>query len=304
MYRGYASTTYKLGRALGPAMFVEMGLNPFSEFEITRTKKFKQLLLYKNPESSNFRMILYRNNMKLLGNILIILAVLVGCKKQETTTIVLPATPAAAPSVNPADTITYLALGDSYTIGQSVPSTQSFPFKITSQLKNNHYKVADPVIIAQTGWTTTDLKRAIADANLTKKYSFVTLLIGVNNQYQNDYINSYKTDFDDLVNTAISYAKGINKHVFVLSIPDYSVTPFALTSGRDTATIRTQIDQYNAINESESNRLGVNYLNITGISRMAKTNTTLLANDGLHPSGLMYLLWVNKLTPLVLSQLK
>lgn len=304
MYRGYASTTYKLGRALGPAMFVEMGLNPFSEFEITRTKKFKQLLLYKNPESSNFRMILYRNNMKLLGNILIILAVLVGCKKQETTTIVLPATPAAAPSVNPADTITYLALGDSYTIGQSVPSTQSFPFQITSQLKNNHYKVADPVIIAQTGWTTTDLKRAIADADLTKKYSFVTLLIGVNNQYQNDYINSYKTDFDDLVNTAISYAKGINKHVFVLSIPDYSVTPFALTSGRDTATIRTQIDQYNAINESESNRLGVNYLNITGISRMAKTNTTLLANDGLHPSGLMYLLWVNKLTPLVLSQLK
>lgn len=243
--------------------------------------------------------------MKLLGSILIALAAISSCKKQDAnfTATTAPTTTIATPAFNPADTtLTYLALGDSYTIGQSVPSTQSFPFQLVSQLKSNHYQVADPVIIAQTGWTTTDLNKAIANSALTQKFSFVTLLIGVNNQYQNIAINSYKPAFDNLVNTAIFYAKGINKHVFVLSIPDYSVTPFA--SGSDTAAIRKQLDQYNTINESESKRLGVNYLNITDISRRAKMDGSLIAGDGLHPSGKMYLLWVNELKPLVLSQLK
>ena len=248
----------------------------------------------------------FNMGMKLLGSILVALAAIAGCKKQDTafTATASPPTAVSSAAVSSADTITYLALGDSYTIGQSVPAIQSFPFQLTSQLRSNKYAVTDPVIIAQTGWTTTDLKRAIVDAALTKKFSFVTLLIGVNNQYQNSDINSYKTNFDDLLNTAIHYANGNKKRVFVLSIPDYSVTPFALNSGRDTANISGQINQYNAINRGESNSLGVNYLNITDISRMAKTDGSLIADDGLHPSGLMYLLWVKELLPVVLTQLK
>ncbi len=244
--------------------------------------------------------------MKLVGNLLIAVAVITGCKKQpviETITS-LPTTTVVTTPVTAADTtLTYLALGDSYTIGQSVPNTQSFPFQLIAQLRNNKYNVKDPVIIAKTGWTTTDLKRSIQDSAITKKFSFVTLLIGVNNQFQNGDIKTYQTDFDDLVNTAIAYTNGNKNRVFVLSIPDYSVTPFAITSGRDTATIRAQIDQYNAINQSESNRLGVQYLNITNISRKAKTDNTLLADDGLHPSGLMYLMWVQPLLSQVTKSL-
>lgn len=239
--------------------------------------------------------------MKLLGSILIAIAVMAGCKKQEIALTTEPAPAVVAQPVVPVDTgLTYLALGDSYTIGQSELYTHSFPFQLASQLRSKYY-VTDPLVIARTGWTTTDLKRAITDSALTKKFSFVTLLIGVNNQFQNGDINSYWSDFDDLVNTSILYAKGNPKHVFVLSIPDWSVTPFALASGRDTATIRSQIDYYNAINESESKRLGVNYLNITGISRMAKTNNSLLADDGLHPSGVMYKMWVDLLVKQVMA---
>lgn len=244
--------------------------------------------------------------MKIIGSILIALAVLAGCKKQNIAVTAAPAPVVVAPPViNTVDTtITYLALGDSYTIGQSVPIPQSFPFQLASQLRNNNYSVKNPVIIAQTGWTTADLKRAISTAALTTKFSFVTLLIGVNNQFQNGDTATYRTDFDELVNTSIFYAKGLQKHVFVLSIPDWSVTPFAINSGRDIGTINTQINQYNAINERESKRLGVNYLNITDISREAKTDDTLLTDDGLHPSGLMYLKWVKLLVPQIMVNLK
>ncbi|MEX8548188.1 MAG: SGNH/GDSL hydrolase family protein [Mucilaginibacter sp.] len=243
--------------------------------------------------------------MKLTAGIFIAIAVITGCKKQQETTPFVPITPVVAPPVNTADTaLTYLALGDSYTIGQSVPAMQSFPFQLTAQLNNNNYRTANPKIIAQTGWTTADLKRAIADSAITKKYSFVTLLIGVNNQFQNGDTTIYRNDFDELVNTSIKYAKGNLKHVFVLSIPDWSVTPYAASSGRNLATIKTQINRFNSINERESKRLGVNYLNITDISRLAANNQNLLANDGLHPSGLMYLMWVKLLLPQVVLGLK
>lgn len=243
--------------------------------------------------------------MKLAAGIFIAIAVIAGCKKQQATTPFVPITTVAAPPVNTADTaLTYLALGDSYTIGQSVPATQSFPSQLTAQLNNNNYRTANPKIIAQTGWTTADLKRAIADSAITKKYSFVTLLIGVNNQYQNGDTTIYRNDFDELVNTSVKYAKGNLKHVFVLSIPDWSVTPYAGSSGRNLATIKTQIDQFNSINERESKRLGVNYLNITDISRLAASDQTLLAADGLHPSGQVYLMWVKLLLPQVVLGLK
>ncbi|WP_295655061.1 SGNH/GDSL hydrolase family protein [uncultured Mucilaginibacter sp.] len=196
----------------------------------------------------------------------------------------------------------YLALGDSYTIGQSVDTTQSFPYQLKLQLLSRGYLVNNPKIIATTGWTTNDLINGITQARLTQTYDFVTLLIGVNNQYQGLSQADYRTQFVQLLNSAIGFAKGNKLHVFVLSIPDYSVTPFA--NGLNQANIAAQINQFNYINQDESTKAGVNYLNITDISRMAATDPTLVAIDGLHPSGKMYALWDAQLAPLVVAQLK
>ena len=205
-----------------------------------------------------------------------------------------------APESN-ASAFTYLALGDSYTIGESVAQDQSFPYQLTAQL-NAQTKVNAPDIIAVTGWTTNNLITGINNSGLTNNtYDFVTLLIGVNDQYQGLSQDSYRTRFVTLLNTAIKFAKGNKTRVFVISIPDYSVTPYA--SGSNTEVIAKEIDQFNAINKDESDKAGVNYLNITDISRQAATDGTLLAPDGLHPSGKMYGLWVQRLAPIVKTQL-
>jgi lysophospholipase L1-like esterase len=199
-------------------------------------------------------------------------------------------------------TYTYLALGDSYTIGESVSQAGSFPYQLTKQLGLLNYHVSRPKIIAVTGWTTGDLKDAIAQAPISGQYSLVTLLIGVNNQYRGYSQTDYRTEFVQLLNTAIAFAHG-NKHkVFVLSIPDYSCTPFA--KGSDIAKIASEIDQFNTINQYESTKAGVNYLDITGISRQASSNPLLIAADGLHPSEKMYGLWAEQLAPMVAKELK
>ncbi|MBW4891082.1 SGNH/GDSL hydrolase family protein [Mucilaginibacter sp. HMF5004] len=209
---------------------------------------------------------------------------------------------------SPVDTVVvkgkyqYLALGDSYTIGQSVNLSESFPYQLKAQLGQKGYSVADLKIIAVTGWTTANLINAIQQANLTQKYDIVTLLIGVNNQYQGMSQADYRTQFVQLLNTAIGFANGNKMRVFVLSIPDYSVTPFA--TGYNKTQIATEIDQYNAINKDESTKAGVNYLNITDISRLAATDQSLIAYDGLHPSAKMYGLWVSTLQFMVTPQLK
>lgn len=244
--------------------------------------------------------------MKILGNLLIALTTITGCGKQpmdsiNTTQPVITATPALAPAVTSKDTVTYLALGDSYTIGEAVTQDQSFPYQLASQLRVNNYNIGNPMIIATTGWTTTQLQAAIKAAALKKTFTFVTLLIGVNNQYQNYNPDTYRADFKDLVSTAIQLAGGYKNRVFVLSIPDYSVTPFAISSNK--ALISQQLDVYNSINQNESTLAGVNYLNITLISRKAANDHSLLASDGLHPSGLMYNQWVNSLLPQVTNSL-
>lgn len=193
-----------------------------------------------------------------------------------------------------ADSLNYLALGDSYTIGEAVPDTQSFPYQLAAQLHTQKVAVKKPAIIAVTGWTTDNLIAAIANSGLTgKKYDFVTLLIGVNDQYQGLSQDNYKVKFQHVLNTAIDFVNGDKTKVFVLSIPDYGVTPFA--NGND-AVIGPQIDQFNAINKSISIAAGVNYLDITGISRQAANDPGLIAPDGLHPSGKMYGLWVGELS--------
>jgi len=198
--------------------------------------------------------------------------------------------------------MTYLALGDSYTIGEAVPQNESYPYQLTNALNSNNFNVKPPTIIATTGWTTDDLIGAIARSNIhADKYDFVTLLIGVNDQYQHLSLDNYSIKFAQVLNLAITFANGDTSRVFVLSIPDWGVTPFA--AGQD-SVIYPQIMAFNAVNEGTSKTAGVNYINITGISRMAANDASLIAPDGLHPSGKMYNMWVNLLAPVVEGKFK
>ncbi|RZL34474.1 MAG: SGNH/GDSL hydrolase family protein, partial [Pedobacter sp.] len=144
--------------------------------------------------------------------------------------------------------LTYLALGDSYTIGEAVSEKESFPFQLAAQLRVAGLNVSTPKIVAKTGWTTSELQTAIKAENLTTNYDVVTLLIGVNNQYRSESQAEYKKEFVALLNTAIAFAKGNKKHVFVVSIPDWGVTPFGKASGKSAQTIAKEIDAFNAIN--------------------------------------------------------
>ena len=190
--------------------------------------------------------------------------------------------------------LTYLALGDSYSIGEAVPQQESFPFQLVTQLKTSSISVAKPKVIAKTGWTTDELQTAIKAENSTQNYDIVTLLIGVNNQYRGYSQETYRKEFKELLNTAISFAGKNKKRVFVVSIPDWGVTPFGKSSGRNTQTIASEIDAFNAIKKEETLAAGVSYTEITIASRNAATDLTLVAKDGLHPSGKMYAEWAAK----------
>ena len=242
--------------------------------------------------------------MKLLYSILFTISALTGCTKKQADTAPVTMTKKDTIATVVDDSLMhYLALGDSYTIGEAVPYNFSYPYQLWQALKQQSYKFASPTIIATTGWTTDNLINAIAqNAGVQgKTYDMVTLLIGVNDQYQGLSQDNYKIKFQEVLNTAIQFAGGDKTHVFVLSIPDYGVTPFA---HGDDARIGPLIDQFNAINDSISHAAGVNYLDITGISRQAASDTTLIAHDGLHPSGKMYMLWVQQLAPLVMKNIK
>ena len=211
--------------------------------------------------------------------------------------------PVVNPVINMDTTLkTFLALGDSYTIGQSVQEYERFPLQTVTKLKNLHFNFSEPDIIATTGWTTTDLINSLNSRPPQHLYSVVSLLIGVNNQYQGKSLAQYKTEFTELLNRAIIYANNKPGHVFVLSIPDYSVTPFA--RGSDTAKIAREIDEFNAGNKEISFNAGVHYLDITPVSRQAKTSSSLIASDGLHPSGVQYEKWAELFTPLISDAIK
>ena len=188
----------------------------------------------------------------------------------------------------------YLAIGDSYTVGESVPLADNFPHQLVRIMHENGFRVEPPQIIAATGWTTSELQSAIDILNLAdKRFDFVTLLIGVNNQYRGQSIDTYAVEFERLVTQAIEFADHETSHVFVLSIPDWGVTPYA--QGRDRALISKQIDQFNEVNKKISARINVNYLDITQGTREALTDPELVAIDGLHPSAKEYLRWAEKL---------
>lgn len=185
----------------------------------------------------------------------------------------------------------FLALGDSYTIGEAVNPQERWPLQLVQGLRHRGMAIADPQFLATTGWTTADLRQALATAELAPPYDLVSLQIGVNNQYHGLEHSMYAQDFELLLRQAIELANMRKYRVFVLSIPDWSVTPFA--EGRDRTHIAKEIDTYNRINAKLSYTYGVQYLNITPISRQAAKYPQLLTTDGLHPSGEMYRRWVD-----------
>lgn len=192
----------------------------------------------------------------------------------------------------------YLALGDSYTKAECEVPANSYPNQLVTKFKAAGLKVKSQTIIAQTGWRTDNLKDAINNAALQDTFDLVSLLIGVNNQYQGRSAQDYRTEFRGLLETAIRLAKGRNDKVFVISIPDYGVTPFG--SGNE-ASIASQIDLFNAINKEETENKGVRYFDITPISRKAKTDGSLTCTDQLHPSAKMYAQWVDLMLPDLVS---
>ena len=195
----------------------------------------------------------------------------------------------------------YLALGDSYTIGESVTETERFPNQIASMLLKEGVEV-EVSIIARTGWTTDELWQGIQAQGVTPPYDMVSLLIGVNNQYRGRDIAEYREDFLFLLNKAIEYAGNDVNKVIVLSIPDWGITPFAM--GRNSTQIANEIDAFNAVNLEETMKAGAHYVDVTPVSRKALSDPSLIAGDGLHPSGSMYAEWASLALPIAVEILK
>jgi lysophospholipase L1-like esterase len=194
----------------------------------------------------------------------------------------------------------YLALGDSYTIGEAVEPGDRYPMQALRQLYPEGGYAPD--IIATTGWTTGDLLRALPTTRPAAGYQAVSLLIGVNDQYQGRSQDEYREEFTTLLEKAIALAGGRPSHVIVLSIPDYSVTPFARNG--DVARIAAEIDAFNAINYRISMTHGVHWLDVTAESRKAANDPSLVATDGLHFSGKEYSIWARLMSPVLSEILK
>ena len=188
--------------------------------------------------------------------------------------------------------VKFLALGDSYTIGESVAEPQRWPVQLVNALMLKGFTCHQPEIVANTGWRTDDLERAIAERNLPKDFNLVSLLIGVNNQYQGKSTEEYTRAFEELLLMAIQLGSGVRSHVLVLSIPDYGYTPFGKARQ---STISEEIEAFNDINRAIAKKHGVTYVDITGISRRGFAEPGLVAEDGLHPTGKMYALWVERI---------
>jgi lysophospholipase L1-like esterase len=196
---------------------------------------------------------------------------------------------------------TWLALGDSYTVGESVPVYDSFCYQAIQQLRKDGLNFLAPEIVARTGWATDELISAIERTQLLPSYDFVTLLIGVNNQYRGRTVDSYKTDFEKLLKQSIQFANGKSTRVIVLSIPDWGATPFS--GGRDPDKIASEIDEFNNANRAIADDHNVFYIDITPFSREATHNSDLLASDGLHPSGTDYTRWADKIVTVIKTEL-
>lgn len=189
----------------------------------------------------------------------------------------------------------WLALGDSYTIGEGVPPAGRWTHQLAAKLRADGLAIEDPRTIATTGWTTDELAAALDAAEPLGLWDFVSLLIGVNNQYRGRAVEQYGREFAALLERAIGYAGGQSRRVLVLSIPDWGVTPFA--TGRDRRAIAAAIDAYNGTAHALCERRGVAFVDITPVSRAFGAERTMLADDGLHPSAAMYAAWARYALP-------
>lgn len=200
-------------------------------------------------------------------------------------------------------TLRYLALGDSYTIGERVPEKERWPNQMVALIESSpqftRSEDIDVTIIARTGWTVNELWQGIQTDPPQGTYDLVTLLIGVNDQYRGYPLDGYREDFHFMLDKAIEYAGGNPQHVIVLSIPDWGFTPFAIS--QDTEPISLQIDKFNTVNLEETKSAGAHYVDVTTISRMGLDDFDLIAPDRLHPSGKMYALWAEKTLPVALE---
>ena len=185
----------------------------------------------------------------------------------------------------------YLALGDSYTIGEGVAASGRWPELLARALRAEGLDLAAPRVIAATGWTTDELSAAIDAAGDLGKWGFVSLLVGVNNQYRGRGLDDYRDGFTALLVRAIALAGGISGRVLVLSIPDWGTTPFGAASGRDLAQVSRELDAFNAAAREICEAHGVAFVDITGVSRERGGEPAMLAEDGLHPSTAMHALW-------------
>lgn len=218
----------------------------------------------------------------------LIMLSLAGCNNASVS--------AAKPSPN-----AYLALGDSYTIGESVKEVERWPVQLVQALRKKNVTIDDPTILARTGWTTTALQQALDDARLVGPYRLVSLLIGVNDQYTKSTPEAYRPRFAKLLQRAIKLAGDQADRVLVLSIPDYNYGPdrkFAPSN------ISESIDQFNMVCKEETQKQGAVYIDVTTLSRQAVDKPELRAGDNLHFSGEMYALWVNAMLPKVIEMLK
>ena len=245
-----------------------------------------------------------KKNIFLLPFLTILFGFLTACaqsahdspESEPTPTTVPP----AATEVNTMEK-RFLALGDSYTIGESVAESERWPVQLVSMLNDSNIPFSAPQIIAKTGWTTAELESALQGQTIDPPYDLVSLLIGVNNQYRGYAQEEYRVEFAGLLQTAIAFAGDRPDHVIVLSIPDWGATPFAERDPRGPETIKEQIAAFNAINQEESLRAGVQYVDIFPLSQRAYDDKGLIAGDNLHPSAAQYTLWAIAALPVVIQ---
>ena len=221
----------------------------------------------------------------------LLLLLCLGCKSKEPENIV----------VIEKDPLRFLALGDSYTIGEDVEISQRWPMQLTAKLMQAGFNIEEPRIVAKTGWTTQELLQGMEMQLINEKFDLVSVLIGVNNQYRGQSLASYEVDLRKIFDEAVKHSEKGAAGVFAISIPDYGVTPFGEENEQQ---IKVELEGFNQVFKNVASEYNIEFFNITPISRRAKKDPSLIASDNLHPSGKMYTLWVDHILVEIIKKLK